>query len=108
MEDQLLSLKQVREVDISKCSIISNDRKNTIDIPDGISDLYYYESVLQETIRVSIVYTDTGNSVKTENGTKTIVDGLPLVGTESVSLKMKDANGVELNQNLYVNKINPT
>ena len=107
MEDQLLSLKQVREVDISKCSIISNDRKNTIDIPDGISDLYYYESVLQETIRVSIVYTDTGNSVKTENGTKTIVDGLPLVGTESVSLKMKDANGVELNQNLYVNKINP-
>lgn len=92
-----------REVNIKECILTSNDGKTQIDIVDAITDIYYFESVLQETVRASVFYVDTGKSV---NG-KTVIDGLPLVGTENTSLKMTDANGVEIALTLYINKVNP-
>lgn len=107
MDNQPLIIRQVREVDISTCTITSNDKKKKKDIVDAVTDLYYYESILQETIRVSLLYADTGNSIQDDGKTKTILEGLPLVGEENTLLKLKDANGVQLNLTLYVNKISP-
>ena len=93
----------------SKNDIFDKDnyKKDKKDIVDAITDIYYYESVLQETIRASILYVDTGKSVQSDGKTKTILEGLPLVGQENTTIKMKDANGVELKLQLYVNKISP-
>ena len=64
MAENIITTRQVRDVDIGEFLIISNDQKTKKDIPDIITDLYYYESVLQETIRASIIYVDTGKSVQ--------------------------------------------
>jgi phosphopantetheinyl transferase (holo-ACP synthase) len=102
-----LTSRQVRDVDIGEFVITSNDQKTKKDIVDAITDLYYYESVLQETIRVDVVYADTGKSVEKDGSLKTIVDGLPLVGQEKTSIKLKDANGVEIKTDIYVNRVTP-
>jgi len=107
MAQQGLITRQVREVDISTLTITSNDKKNNKDIVDAITDVYYYESILQETVRASVLYVDAGKSIQIEKGTKTILEGLPIVGQENVLLIMADANGVKLNLKLYVNKISP-
>jgi len=107
MAQQGLITRQVREVDISTLTITSNDKKNIKDIVDAVTDVYYYESILQETVRASVLYVDAGRSIQTEKGTKTILEGLPIVGQENVSLIMKDANDVKLDLKLYVNKISP-
>ncbi len=102
-----LTTRQIKEVDIREFLITSNDQSTKKNIVGAITDLYYYESVLQETIRVSAIYADTGNMIQTGGSLKTLVDGLPLVGQENTSVKLKDANGVELNVILYVTKILP-
>jgi hypothetical protein len=107
MAQKGLITRQVREVDISTLTITSNDKKNNKDIVDAITDVYYYESILQETVRASVLYVDAGRSIQTEKGVKTILEGLPIVGQENVSLIMKDANDVKLDLKLYVNKVSP-
>jgi len=107
MAQKGLITRQVREVDISTLTITSNDKKNNKDIVDAITDVYYYESILQETVRASVLYVDAGRSIQTEKSVKTILEGLPIVGQENVSLIMKDANDVKLDLKLYVNKVSP-
>ena len=107
MAQQGLITRQVREVDISTLTITSNDKKNIKDIVDAVTDVYYYESILQQSLRASVLYVDAGKSIKTEKGAKTILEGLPIVGQENVSLIIKDANDVKLNLKLYVNNTSP-
>ena len=107
MSNQTITARQNRDVDISEFIITSNDQKSKKDIVDAITDLYYYESVLEPNIRVEVVYADTGNSTEKDGYLKTIIDGLPLVGQEKTSIKMKDANGVEIKTDIYVTRITP-
>jgi hypothetical protein len=108
MANQAITTRQFKDVDIKEFVIISNDQSTKEDkIPDMITDLYYYESILNETIRTSIVLADTGNIVQKGGVKKTLLEGLPLVGQEKASVKLADANGVELKFDVYVNKITP-
>jgi hypothetical protein len=108
MEGRPLSLREaVRGVNISTCLIVSNDKKTKKDIVDALTDVYYYESILEPSIRVSLLYTDTGRSIEKNGKTTTILEGLPLVGQENTTLKLKDTNGVELKLTLYVNGVSP-
>tara|TARA_B100000427_G_scaffold318506_1_gene315755 strand:- start:89 stop:1297 length:1209 start_codon:yes stop_codon:yes gene_type:complete len=63
----------------------------------------YYESILQDSIKVDFIYADTGNSL---NG-KSVMEGLPMVGTEDFQLEFEDIQEVKLEFNLIVNKITP-
>lgn len=107
MAGQILTQRQAREVDIKTFTITSNDQTTKKDIVDIITDLYYYESVLEPTIRTSIIYADTGKSVEKDGSLKTLIDGLPIVGQENVLLKMTDANENEIFVTLYVNRVTP-
>lgn len=107
MANQVITARQNRDVDIGEFIITSNDQKTKKDIVDAITDLYYYESVLEPSVRVDIVYADTGKSVEKDGSFKTIIDGLPLVGQEKTSIKLKDPNGIEIKTDIYVNKITP-
>lgn len=108
MANQAITTRQFKDVDIKEFTIISNDQSTREDkIPDMLTDLYYYESILNETIRTSIVLADTGNTVEKNGVKKTLLEGLPLVGQEKATIKLADANGVELKFDVYVNKITP-
>ena len=84
--------------------ITSNkSRTKTVDVSGGTIRLLYYESILNDTIKATITFADTGNSVDN----KTALEGLPIVGEENVRIKFRDNNEQTLNLTLYVNKVTP-
>ena len=95
-------------IDVDQLEIFSNPTQaENVSLSGGLVRLQYWESILQDTVRATVVFTDSGNSI---NG-KSVVDGLPVVGQERVVIKVTDHNGVQLNftgdSSLYVNKVTP-
>ena len=80
---------------------------DTVSLADGILELNYIESIMNDTIKVNLSFVDTGASIND----KTVMEGLPLVGQEKVILKFRDNNKNILGDKpelvLYVNKITP-
>ena len=80
---------------------------DTVSLADGILELNYIESIMNDTIKVNLSFVDTGASIND----KTVMEGLPLVGQEKVILKFRDNNKNVLGDKpelvLYVNKITP-
>ena len=52
---------------------------------------------------MTVQYTDTGSSYED----KTVLEGLPIVGTENFCIKMKDNAENEIEVDMYVDKVNP-
>ncbi len=92
---------------IKEVTITSNKTGDVVDISPGISMLMYFESILQDTLRMTIRFVDSGDSV---DG-KTVREGLPLVGQERVTIKFEDSNEVSIGDSpelvMYVNKVTP-
>ena len=87
-----------------KIEVTSNtDAKKVVSLLGGFVELTYYESILQDTIKVSYFFADAGNSI---DG-KSVAEGLPLVGTEDVRLEFEDNNENRLKLDLNVNSITP-
>ena len=89
--------------------VVSKENKNsTVSLLSGAVRVLYYESILQDSVRASVVFTDAGNTmtrtVKTGKGQGnksrsrkdkkkiSAVEGLPIIGKEQVSLKFTDNN----------------
>ena len=95
--------------------------KNSVSILGGTVRVLYWESILSDSVRASVTFTDAGNTLSTSKITRrgrrptakkvSAVEGLPIEGSEEVRLKFADNNGVTLNfgkttnNSLYVNKI---
>ena len=95
---------------IEKIDITSNKTQKQVSIVNGTMVFLYYESILQDSVQAIVSYSDSGNSVGTgddPNNYTSITEGLPLVGQETVSIKIQDNNQNVLETVLYVNKINP-
>jgi len=94
---------------VSKAEITSNEGGTTASLVNGFVSLMYYESILQDSVKVDFIFADTGNSV----GGKSVMEGLPIVGTEDFELKFEDNQEVKLefgsdnNNTLIVNKVTP-
>jgi hypothetical protein len=84
-----------KECDISKFEITSNQRK-TLDVSLGCVQLQYYESILDNTIRVSAILVDTGNRTEGSGSSVLEMEDLKLTGGEKVSLEMRDGYGQKL------------
>ena len=93
---------------IKTITIVSNKTGEAVDISTGVTLLMYFESILQDTLRVTIRFVDSGDSTK--DG-KTVREGLPLVGQERVEIEFEDNTEVAIGKSpklvLYVNKITP-
>ena len=99
---------------VSQATVISNTSGESVGLQNGIFNLTYYESILQDTIHASFTYSDTG-TVGGALGGKNAVDGLPIKGSEKFllsftdnlnnTLEFSDADGV--NNALYVNNVTP-
>ena len=89
---------------ISKADVVSNsDSEKTASLVNGIIRLTYFESILQDSIKASIVFGDAGNTVDE----KSAVEGLPIVGTEDFKLEMKDNNDEKIKVNMVINSMTP-
>lgn len=89
---------------IEKFDIVSNKSQGkTVSVVNGAVRLMYYESILQDTVRITYTFADSGNTIDS----KTALEGLPIVGQENVSVKFKDNNENELELTMYVNKVTP-
>ena len=94
---------------IKGIEIQSNKGGKTAGLDGGFLKMFYRESIMTDTISIDLAVMDTGNTVDKKN----FVDGLPVVGGESVSIKFEDNNknvldfGEKKNNFLYVNKLTP-
>ena len=89
---------------ISKADVVSNsDTEKTASLVNGIIRLTYFESILQDSIKASVIFSDAGNAI---DG-KSVVEGLPLIGTEDFKLEMMDNNDKKLKVNMVVNSMTP-
>ena len=87
---------------IEQFDVYSNKDGKSVSVVNGAVRLMYYESILQDTVRVTYTFADAGNNT-IDN--KTALEGLPIVGQEKVSVKFKDNNENPLNLTMYVNKV---
>ena len=114
-----LSGKTSEPAFIKKLDIASNKSATDASIVGGTVRLQYWESILQDSIRASVVFTDTGNTLpkqKTRFGSGSggkvgVVEGLPIIGEEQVTLKIEDNQGnaldfsIENDNPFFINKI---
>ena len=108
--------------------VISNENSSsTVSLISGTVRVLYYESILQDTVRASVVFSDAGNTMtrtvktgkgqgnksrsRTDKKKVSAVEGLPIVGEEQVSLKFTDNkdNTIKFGEEngLYINSITP-
>ena len=103
-----VSARNSSPIDVDQLEIFSNPTQtDNVSLSGGLVRLQYWESILQDTVRASVVFADSGNSIND----KSVVDGLPIVGQERVVIRITDNNGVQLDfsgdSSLYVNKVTP-
>ncbi len=108
---------------INRLDVLSAESTDTVSLIGGTVRLQYWESILADSIRAMVTFTDAGNTLrstkKTSRGRRpskkkvSAVEGLPITGGEKVSLKFTDNNGNILdfndqkNNSLYMNKLTP-
>jgi hypothetical protein len=86
--------------DIKKFDIYSNYSGSPVPISFGVSRLYYYESILDNTVRCTVSLTDTGvRSLggRSDYGSSALEDGTSLTAGEKVDLVIEDGYGQKIN-----------
>jgi hypothetical protein len=101
MSNPLIS-KSASSSNIVTCKVYGNEGGEVNLIP-GIFELKYYESILQDSVKVTIIYVDSKGSI---NDT-TVLEGLPLVGQERVEIEIVDNVEGKKKVTLYVNSVHP-
>ena len=91
--------------------ITSNeDESKQVDLVGGLISIAYFESLMSDTLRATITFTDTGTG-SSDKIKESILEGLPIVGQEKVVLKFEDNNKVTIGDKpelvMYVNKVTP-
>ena len=59
---------------VKKLSVTSNETGKDVSLINGLKSFSYYESILQDVVRATVSFVDTGDSV---DG-KTVMEGLPV------------------------------
>ena len=109
-----VDMRSAAPANIKTAIVYSNvDPSKTVDLGGGVVRLLYYESILQDTVRATLIYTDSGNTLEKDGKKVSAMEGLPIVGQEKFELVFVDNNENEIsftetdNNPFYVNKITP-
>ena len=84
---------------ISSFIVASNkDSSRQVDLAPGISVLQYHESILAETVRITVNYTDSGHAIPSEDAQQVLTaeERLPIVSTETVNVKIQHKKHKEI------------
>ena len=103
MTQSPLNSTKAESGDIKTLSISSNTSGKSISIKTATVELRYYESILDSSVRVSVVFGDTGNSLEE----KSVLRELPIVGTEKCEVAIADNNDNEIKVELLVDSVKP-
>ena len=103
MSQSFLNSTKAESGDIKTLSISSNTSGKSISIKTATVELRYYESILDSSVRVSVVFGDTGNSLEE----KSVLRELPIVGTEKCEVAIADNNDNEIKVELLVDSVKP-
>jgi hypothetical protein len=113
-KSDLITIRSALPAEVVKIDIFSNeDPKKKVDLRAGLVRLNYYESILQDTVRVALTYVDSGSTIEKDDKLVSAVEGLPIVGEERVELIFTDNNENEISftmegdNSLYINKYTP-
>ena len=69
--------KKSSPASITKADVISNvNPEKTASLVNGIIRLTYHESILQDTVKAYVVFSDVGLAIDN----KSVLEGLPLIG----------------------------
>lgn len=86
---------------IQKIGIASVVNEGTfVDVSAGIMELRYYESILQDSPKATYVFADSGNSINK----KSVIEGLPLRGSEPTLIVMTDNYDNEISIEMVCSK----
>ena len=77
--------------------IESNDGSRTVDLRFGVISFQYFEDLFSPTITARVLVMSSGggdvDDFKGTGGRKAVLQGLPIVGGERVSIKLKNPRG---------------
>ena len=76
------------------------DAERTVSVAGGFVEFRYYESILQDAVKATYLFADSGNSIDK----KTVQQGLPMNGGETFQFSAKDNNDTELTIEMIVGK----
>ena len=103
MTQSPLNSTKAESGDIKTLSIASNTSGKSISLKTAVVELRYYESILDSSVRTSVVFGDTGNSLEG----KSVLRELPIVGTEKCEVAIADNNDNEIRVELLVDTVKP-
>jgi len=87
----------------------SKDGGNTVDAAGVVVDLKYYEDILSNSVTMTAVIMESGESDNKDLGNKGMLDGLPIRGGEPATIVIEDHDENKLefknDSKLYVNRI---
>ena len=96
--------KKSAPASITKAEVTSNaDAGKNANLVNGIIRMTYYESILQDSIKANVIFGDVGLAVDN----KSVIEGLPLIGTEDFKLQFEDNNENKIRVKMNVNKVTP-
>ena len=98
-----------RAGNIREFEVFQANGGKSIDASPGVVDIKYYEDILSNTVSLSAIITESGESDKKSFGNKGMLDGLPIRGGNPSHIVIEDNDGHTLrfkNDNkLYVNRV---
>ena len=106
-QNKTLIAKKAEEGDLKQILITANDGSDKKDLAPVTTQFDYYESILDNTVRIKMTFTDTVDSLEKDGGAVSVMEGLPIVGTENVRVIIEDANEEKVEVTLFVNGVDP-
>lgn len=96
-------------------SVDEKNKKKPSSLLGGAVELYYYESIFENSVKITTQIVDTGNALPADDGTGGFVellDGLKVGGGEKIFLDFEDNQGTKLkfsdDNALYLNQLRNT
>jgi len=107
--------KAAESANITKFDLFSNDGKKSCSLLGGAVELSYYESIFENSIKITTTIVDTGNALPADDGTEgfvELIDGLKIGGGEKIELEFEDNFKTKLklsgDKALYLNQLRNT
>ena len=107
---QKVTTAQATPTPVEKIDVFSSKTPGkTVSILNGLVELRYYESLLQDSVMATVMFSDSGNAVPDEKtgDIKSAVEALPIVGSERVEFKMMDNNENKIEYTFRINNVSP-
>ena len=109
-ESQKVTTAQATPTSVETIDIFSTKTQGkTVSILNGLIEFRYYESILQDSVMATVMFSDSGNTIADDKTgeVKSALEGLPIVGSERVKFKMTDNNENKIEYTFRINNVNP-